>query len=45
MTPFFTNVGQAIPLEGERGQKLMKRVQEISPGVQIDQGGNIRKKS
>ncbi|MCM3291533.1 CapA family protein [Paenibacillus sp. MER 180] len=44
MTPFFTNVGQAIPLEGERGQKLMKRVQEISPGVQIDQGGNIRKK-
>ncbi|MBG9736385.1 CapA family protein [Paenibacillus alvei] len=44
MTPYFTDVGQAIPLEGERGQKVMKRLQEISTGIHIDQNGNIRKK-
>lgn len=44
MIPFFTNVGQAIPLKGERGQKVMKRLEGMSPGIRIDQNGYIRKR-
>ncbi|MBN3522835.1 CapA family protein [Paenibacillus apiarius] len=44
MKPFRTDLGQPVPLEGEKGTELMKHVESISSRVSIDDHGRIESK-
>lgn len=44
MKPYYTELGQAVPLTGEKGQKLIQRLESISFQVRIDKDGFISRK-
>lgn len=41
VAPFYTELGQAVPLEGEAGQAVLQRVESISEQVSIDAEGRV----
>lgn len=41
MQPYHAELGQAVPMNAEQGEALRKRLEKLSPGVQIDQDGTI----
>jgi poly-gamma-glutamate capsule biosynthesis protein CapA/YwtB (metallophosphatase superfamily) len=42
MHPHHAELGQAVPMNQADGEKLIKRVESISPGVRIEQDGSVR---
>ncbi|WP_374020282.1 CapA family protein [Paenibacillus thiaminolyticus] len=41
VVPFYTELGQAVPLVGEAGQAVLQRVESISEQVSIDAEGRV----
>ncbi|GAC43964.1 putative enzyme [Paenibacillus popilliae ATCC 14706] len=39
--PFYTELGQAVPLEGEAGQAVLQRLENLSEQVSIDAEGRV----
>ncbi|MCQ4086984.1 CapA family protein [Saccharibacillus sp. JS10] len=42
LVPYWAEVGRPVPMEQPDAQKLLKRIETLSPGVKIDAKGNIR---
>ncbi|MGZ9582983.1 CapA family protein [Paenibacillus marinisediminis] len=44
LVPYYTEIGQAVPMKEDAAQKLLKRVESISYGVKIDSEGRVTSK-
>lgn len=42
MIPYFTEIGQPVPKNAKDGAKLIKEIENLSPGVTIDSNGNMK---
>jgi len=42
VVPFYTELGQAVPLDGEAGQAVLQRLENISEQVSIDAEGRVK---
>lgn len=42
LIPFRTEIGQPVPLKGEEGAQLLKKVESLSKDIAIDGGGHVR---
>lgn len=42
MIPYFTEIGQPVPKNAADGAKLIKEIDSLSPGVNIDANGNFK---
>lgn len=42
LLPFRTEIGQPVPLKGEEGAQLLKKVESLSKDIAIDSGGHVR---
>ncbi|WMT39486.1 CapA family protein [Paenibacillus sp. D2_2] len=45
LTPYFTEIGQPVPMNEKDGAKMLKEIEALSPGIKIDASGEVRKKS
>ncbi|MEJ8303661.1 CapA family protein [Saccharibacillus sacchari] len=41
LVPYWAEVGRPVPMEQDDAQKLLKRIESLSPGVRIDANGRI----
>lgn len=45
LTPYFTEIGQPVPMEEKDGSKLLQEVEAMSPGIKINASGEVSTKS
>lgn len=41
LLPFRTEIGQPVPLKGEEGERLFKKVENLSQNVKINKDGEV----
>lgn len=45
LTPYLTEIGQPVPMDEKNGTKLLKEIETLSPGIRINDSGEVRAKS